>query len=201
RPTTVYLILPPDMMKRHAKWLRLVLTAAIQAVMSPRERGAPKVLFMLDEFFALGHLEIMETVWALTRGYGVQMMPILQSVEQLEKLYPNLHNTFIGMAGAILSFAPNDLPTAEWISKRGGDTTGFTINYSTGNNFGTGWSPGGSSQNTGRNDGFSSSPVKVPLFPAHRVFGWPEGFALISLDGVSSLVPAYIPAYHEIDQC
>ena len=188
-------------MKRHAKWLRLLLTAAIQGVMSPREPGAPKVLFMLDEFFALGHLEIMETVWALTRGYGVQMMPILQSVEQLEKLYPNLHNTFIGMAGAILSFAPNDLPTAEWISKRGGDTTGFTINYSTGNNFGTGWSPGGSSQNTGRNDGFSSSPVKVPLFPAHRVFGWPEGFALISLDGVSSLVPAYIPAYHEIDQC
>src|SRR5271166_86772 len=96
---------------------------------------------MLDEFFALGHLEIMETVWALTRGYGVQMMPILQSVEQLEKLYPNLHNTFIGMAGAILSFAPNDLPTAEWISKRGGDTTGFKINYSTGNNLGRGGAP------------------------------------------------------------
>ena len=28
-PITVYLILPPDMMARHAKWLRLVLTAAI----------------------------------------------------------------------------------------------------------------------------------------------------------------------------
>ncbi len=39
-PTTVYLILPPDMMERHSKWLRLVLTAAIQGVMSPREPGA-----------------------------------------------------------------------------------------------------------------------------------------------------------------
>jgi len=58
RPVTVYLVLPPDKVERHSKWLRLVLTAAIHAVMSPRERGAPKVIFMLDEFFALGHLEI-----------------------------------------------------------------------------------------------------------------------------------------------
>ena len=49
--------------------------------------------------------------------------------------------------------------------------------------------------------GFSSSPVKVPLFPAHSVFGWPEGYALISLDGVSNLAPAYVPAYYEIDEC
>ena len=48
--------------------------------MRPRQRGCAKTLFLLDEFFALGHLEIISTVWALVRGYGVQMMPILQDM-------------------------------------------------------------------------------------------------------------------------
>ena len=156
---------------------------------------------MLDEFFALGHLEIISTVWALTRGYGVQMMPILQDLSQLKKLYPDMHETFIGMAGAVLSFAPNDMTTAEWISKRGGETTDFTINYTKGENAGTGWSPGGASRNKGSNDGFSSSPTKVPLMPTHETYGWEDGYALIALDGVSNVVPAYVPAYYEIEQC
>jgi len=53
-PITVYLILPSDMMDRHSKWLRLVLTSAIQGVMRPRRRGEPRTLFMIDEFYALG---------------------------------------------------------------------------------------------------------------------------------------------------
>ena len=156
---------------------------------------------MLDEFFALGHLEIISTVWALTRGYGVQMMPILQDLPQLKKLYPDMWETFIGAAGAVLSFAPNDMTTADWISKRGGDTLGFTINYTVGQNAGTGQSATGSSRNSGNNDGFSYSPAKVPLFPAHELFGWQEGYALLSLDGVADMIAAYVPAYHEIDQC
>ena len=70
-PVTVYLILPPEMMERHGKWLRLVLTAALQASMRPREDGEPRILFMLDEFAALGHLKLIETAWALVRGYGI----------------------------------------------------------------------------------------------------------------------------------
>jgi type IV secretion system protein VirD4 len=201
RPTTVYLILPPDMMARHSKWLRLVLTSAIQAVMQPRERGAPKVLFMLDEFFALGHLEIISTVWALTRGYGVQMMPILQDLNQLKKLYPDMWETFIGMAGAVLSFAPNDLTTADWLSRRSGDKTDFTITYNSGWNSGMGQGPAGSNTNSGQNNGFNRSPVKVPYLPAHELFGGQEGYALMTLDGVSNVITSYIPAYWEIEAC
>src|SRR6202023_2742454 len=64
-PTTVYLILPPEMMQRHGKWLRLLMSASLQASMRPREDGEPRILFMLDEFAALGHLELIETNWAL----------------------------------------------------------------------------------------------------------------------------------------
>jgi type IV secretion system protein VirD4 len=74
QPTTVYLVLPPDQMRRHSGWLRLLLTAALQAALRPRQWGEPSILFMMDEFAALGHLEIIENAWAQVPGYGIQMM-------------------------------------------------------------------------------------------------------------------------------
>jgi type IV secretion system protein VirD4 len=167
------------MMDRHSKWLRLVITSAIRAVLRPREAGEPKVLFMLDEFFALGRLEIISTVWALVRGYGIQMMPVLQGLTQLKKLEPDLWETFIGMAGAVLNFAPtNDFETAEWLSRRAGDTTRMITS-------GIG----------------SFSEAKTPLITPHRLFGLRPGFMLLALDGVSNIIPAYAPPYFDIQQC
>ncbi len=209
KPITVYLILPPEMMGRHCKWLRLVLTSAIQAVLRPRQRGEPKTLFLLDEFFALGHLEIISTVWALVRGYGVQMMPILQDMNQLKKLYPDMWETFIGMAGAVASFAPNDLTTAEWLSRRAGETTRDITSYNTstnsgsnfGNNWGEGRSGGSSGDSSGTSSGSNTSPAKVSLMSPHKFFGLGAGAMALSLDGVSDMIPTYAPPYYDILQC
>jgi type IV secretion system protein VirD4 len=192
-PVTVYLILPPDMMARQSKWLRLLLTSAIQSVMRAREPGEPKVMFMMDEFFALGHLEIISTVWALVRGYGIQMMPILQDLNQLKKLYPDMWETFVGMAGAVMSFAPNDMTTAEWLSKRVGDTSRLSISYNSGSSSG-GSGPGSHSE------GFNYSTVKAPLLSPHQLFGLHKSNVIVSLDGVSNVVGVETPAYYEIVQ-
>ena len=193
-PVTVYLILPPDMMARHSKWLRLLLTSAIQSVMRAREPGEPKVMFMMDEFFALGHLEIISTVWALVRGYGIQMMPILQDLNQLKKLYPDMWETFVGMAGAVMSFAPNDMTTAEWLSKRVGDTSRLSISYNSGSSSGSGAGAGGTSE------GFSYSTVKAPFLSPHQLFGLSKSKVIVSLDGVSNVLGVETPAYYEIVQ-
>jgi type IV secretion system protein VirD4 len=196
RPVTVYLILPPEMMARHSKWLRLVLTAAIQGVLRARAPREPKTLFMLDEFFALGHLEIISTVWALVRGYGVQIMPILQDLNQLKKLYPDMWETFTGMAGAVACFGPNDMTTAEWMSKRAGDTTKVSMNY----NKSDGKNDAGNGSKT-ESESESYSPVKAPLVAAHQLFGMKPGYMQVTLDGLSNVVPTYAPAYYEIRQC
>lgn len=201
RPTTVYLILPPEMMERHAKWLRLVLTAGLQACMRPREIDEPRVLFMLDEFAALGHLSIIETNWALVRGYGVQIMPVLQDLNQLKALYKERWETFIGMAGAVTSFAPNDLTTAKWLSERLGETTKIVVNYNQGENSGSSSSANSSSRNSGNSSGFSFQQTKVPLLGVHRLFGLGEGYMLVVLAGESNVVPAYAPSYWQITRC
>jgi type IV secretion system protein VirD4 len=194
RPMTVYVILPPEMMERQSKWLRLVLSAAIQGVLRARQRGEPGVLFMMDEFAALGHLEIIETVWALVRGYGIQLMPVLQDMSQLRALYKERWETFIGNAGVVASFRPNDLTTAKWLSERGGERTVVAGSYNTGQSQ-------GQKGHTGSNIGFSYNQVKVPLMPAHELFGIPDGHLVLGMNGLSSLTPAYAPGYWQIKQC
>lgn len=215
-PTTVYLILPPEMMVRHGKWLRLLLTASLQASMRPREEGEPRILFMLDEFAALGHLELIETNWALVRGYGIQMMPVLQDLSQLKSLYKERWETFIGNAGVVASFAPNDTTTAKWLETRLGDTTRMmqTHSNSTSENRGssTGASSGMSGVNassnasTGESSGTSwsnssnTSPVKVPLMTAQQLHGLQAGYMVVLMAGLSNAAPVYAPAYYRIEQ-
>jgi type IV secretion system protein VirD4 len=205
RPVTVYLVLPPDVMERHSKWLRLVITAALQSVMRPREPGEPKMLFMLDEFAALGHMEIIESVWALVRGYGIQILPVFQDLTQLQGIYKDRWQTFIAQAGVVTSFGPNDLTTAKWIAERAGETTTMIESQGTSYNSGTstGSSPGGAS--SGSNSGWSTStsnqPTRVPFIQAHSLFGMREGATLSFVAGLSDVVPGYAPPYWDIDQC
>lgn len=196
RPVTVYLIVPPDMMDRHAKWLRLVLTCALRRVMRAREPGESKVLFMLDEFAALGHLQIIETVWALVRGYGVQIMPVLQDLGQLKTIYKDRWETFIGNAGAVLALGANELTTAKWMSERAGETTRVVASYHSGSGQST-----GNQISTSANQGLNWQQTKVPLIAPHKMFGLRDGVAYLWLAGLSDTVLTYAPRYLNIEQC
>lgn len=188
RPITVYVILPPDMMERHARWLRMLLSSALRGVMRRREKNEMRVFFFMDEFAALGHLPIIETTWALVRGYGIQLIPVLQDLNQLKELYKERWETFIGMAGVVEAFAPNDLTSADWLARRAGDTTALVMGYSSSRQPG---SPGSS-------EGMQYQQAKVLSVEAHNLFGMTEGHALVFLAGEANRVPIYVPAYHEI---
>jgi type IV secretion system protein VirD4 len=192
RPITVYLILPPQMMMRHGRWLRLLLTSALNACMRERQPGEPRVLFMLDEFAALGHLQIIETVWALVRGYGIQIMPVLQDLNQLKGIYDERWETFIGMAGTVFSFGPNDHTTAEWLSRRGGETTKVVKGYNQGSSMG---------QSRSTNSGVNWQQVRMPLLEPHKLFGMAPGQTLIAIAGLANIVSGYAPGYWEIARC
>ena len=133
-PVTVYVILPPKMMDRQKRWLRLLVTAALQAVMdrAPKE-WEPSVLFMLDEFAVLGRLEVVFKNWAVVNGYGVQIMPVVQDFSQFRQIYGDKDwLTFVNNAGIVAAFGGNDMETARWFSKRGGERTEAVWSYNEG---------------------------------------------------------------------
>jgi type IV secretion system protein VirD4 len=127
--TTVFLILPPDRLDTYSRWLRLLVAQSINEMARSSAKPPRPVLFLLDEFAALGRLQPVERAMGLMAGYGLQLWPILQDIHQLRSLYGKNAGTFLSNAGVLQAFGVNDYDTADMLSKTMGRAT---ITYETG---------------------------------------------------------------------
>jgi type IV secretion system protein VirD4 len=187
RPTTVYVILPAERMRTHSIWLRLVIVAALRALYRP---GGLRTLLLIDEMPALGHLAPLEDAFGLVRGYRVQIAGICQDLTQLKALYKDRWESFLANAGVVQGFTPNDLTTAEWMSRRAGQKT--EIAASTSENF----SPATGQRSTGE----SLSQIGRALYLPTELMGFAEGTGLFWLAGMENGVRFFAPSYWKIEQ-
>jgi type IV secretion system protein VirD4 len=120
RPTSIYLCLPVGRMESHYRWLRMVVQLACIALerMGTYPRDRPPILFMMEEFATLGHMEIMERAAAYFPGFGVKLWAVLQNITQLTRYYNSSWETFLGNAGLIQCFANGDQATLGYIAQR-----------------------------------------------------------------------------------
>ena len=120
RPTTIYLCLPVGRMESHYRWLRLVVQMACTVLeqMGAYPRDRPPILFMMEEFATLGHMEIMERAAAYFPGFGVKLWAVLQDTTQLKSYYGQTWETFLGNAGVVQCFANGDKSTLDYITDR-----------------------------------------------------------------------------------
>ena len=203
RITSVFLVLPPNRMDAYSRWLRLLVSQALQDIARDAEvsatlaasqkpvaaqngaQGASQrqkasnptlgpALFLLDEFAALGRLEAVERAMGLMAGYGLQLWPILQDMSQLRDLYGERAGTFISNAGVQQVFGVNDFETAKWLSQMiGQETTGFQTD-----SYKPGDNPSFSNNLTGRD---LLTPDEIMQMPSNvqflRVQGQPSALA------------------------
>jgi len=120
---TVFLVLPPDRLSTYSRWLRLLVTQSLSELARSPARSAAPVLYLLDEFAALGPLAPVERAFALMAGYGVQLWPILQDIHQLRAAYGQRAGTFLSNAGVLQVFGVNDHDSARLISDLLGQQT------------------------------------------------------------------------------
>ena len=123
RIATVFLVLPPDRLDTYARWLRLMVTQSLQEMARTPGKPAVPVLYLLDEFAALGHLAPVEQAMGLMAGYGVQLWPILQDIHQLRATYGQRAGTFLSNAGVLQVFGVNDHDSARLVSDLLGQET------------------------------------------------------------------------------
>lgn len=187
-PTTVYVILPAERLRTHSIWLRLVLVSALRSLYRPG--GLPTVM-LIDEMAALGHLGPLEDAFGLVRGYKVQLVGILQDLSQLKALYQERWESFLANAGLVQGLTPNDLTTADWMSRRAGETTVWAKSV--------GESAGGNA-NADR-DNTNWAQVGVRRFPAYELFGLKKGTGLAWMAGEADTVMFLAPNYWELRQC
>ncbi|WP_312366947.1 type IV secretory system conjugative DNA transfer family protein [Ensifer sp.] len=164
---TVFLVLPPDRLSSYSRWLRLLITQSLTDMARDSTIPARPVLYLLDEFAALGHLAPIERAMGLMAGYGVQLWPILQDIHQLRATYGRRASTFLSNAAVLQVFGVNDIETAELIARTVGKTD---VNYVT-----RSWSEGKNS---------SSEHISArDLINADEIMRLPEGRMILLRQG------------------
>ncbi len=125
KPVSLYLVVPPSDISRTKPLVRLILNQIGRRLTEKLEADGlsrRKVLFMLDEFPALGRLDFFESALAYMAGYGLRAFLIAQSLNQIEKAYGQ-NNAILDNCHVRVVFATNDERTAKRISDAIGSTT------------------------------------------------------------------------------
>jgi type IV secretion system protein VirD4 len=159
--------------------LAQALTDLARAPASP----ARPVLFLLDEFAALGRLEPVERAMGLMAGYGIQLWPILQDVHQLRALYERRAGTFLSNAGVLQIFGVNDHDSAKLVSDLLGQET---VVFET-------MSRAIDAEETGIS--FGSQHVARPLLTPDEVRTMPANLELLFLAGQRPIVATKLAYY------
>jgi type IV secretion system protein VirD4 len=129
--TSLYLVVPPSDKDRLKPLLRLVINQVVRRLtekMDFDETGASmsrfphKMLLLIDEFPALGKLEIFEEALAFIAGYGLKALLITQDLSQLTKAYSR-DESIMSNCHIRIAFAPNKIETADLLSKMTGSST------------------------------------------------------------------------------
>lgn len=92
---TVYLGVTPDNLGRLSVLLNLFFQQAIDLHTRelPERNPALKyqLLMLIDEFAALGKMQVLVDAIAFVRGYNIRLMPIFQSPRQVQAIYGERH--------------------------------------------------------------------------------------------------------------
>ncbi len=112
---TVYLCLPAGRMMTHANWLRTIIDLGLSAFEKDLDPVAVPLLMVLDEFPVLGYMRTIEAAAGQIAGFGVKLWTIVQDVTQLQRLYRESWQTFIGNSGVVTAFANSDGETLSYL--------------------------------------------------------------------------------------
>ncbi|NTA19744.1 Ti-type conjugative transfer system protein TraG [Agrobacterium tumefaciens] len=123
--TDIFIALDLKVLEAHPGLARVVIGSLLNAIYNRNGNVKDRTIFLLDEVARLGYLRILETARDAGRKYGITLTMIFQSLGQMREAYGGRDATskWFESASWISFSAINDPDTADYISKRCGDTT------------------------------------------------------------------------------
>lgn len=130
RARTVFFVINPADKSRLQPVTRLIISTIIRRLTigmsfangKAQSSHQRRLLLMMDEFAALGPLEIVSETIAYMASFGIKTMLIIQDYSQLWSLYTR-DEKLSGNCHIQVAFAPNRVETAEKLSSMTGTTT------------------------------------------------------------------------------
>ena len=119
---TVFLVLPPQYVASHGRWMGLVVSAAVHAVMAAPENG--ESVFLLDEFPNLGRLPGIRDAIAQLREKGLRVWLFVQDLSQLDAVYGRFDAQAMQLQSEVLQvLGCRSVDLARFIEARAGTRT------------------------------------------------------------------------------
>lgn len=113
-PTTVYVVVPPEHLEFHKRFVRLIINLALAAY-SKGGRAYLPGLFIIDEVAALGRMDEIAKAYGLLGGYNMVVWSFFQDKGQLDRLYGEQATSFIANSRAVQVFAVGDDATVDFV--------------------------------------------------------------------------------------
>lgn len=129
RAVSLYLVVPPSDKIRLRRLIRLMFTMIVNRLTermafegSEQKRNRHRLLFLIDEFPSLNRMEIFADALSYMAGYGLKAYLITQDIRQIVDAYGQ-NESIVSNCHVRIAFAPNQVETAELLSKMTGTAT------------------------------------------------------------------------------
>ena len=121
RHISIYLGVSPDELDRIAPLYNLLFQQLIDLNVRelPDDTTPVPVLVILDEFARLGRASVIASAFSYVAGYGIRLLPVIQSRSQLRGVYgEHLADEIVANCGVEVAFTPKELRVANELSDR-----------------------------------------------------------------------------------
>jgi type IV secretion system protein VirD4 len=121
RHISIYLGVSPDELDRIAPLYNLLFQQLIDLNVRelPSETTPIPVLVILDEFARLGRASVIASAFSYVAGYGIRLLPVIQSRSQLRGVYgEHVADEIVANCGVEVAFTPKELRVANELSDR-----------------------------------------------------------------------------------
>jgi len=113
RPITIYCVIPPAKLGESSKLINIFFSTLIGQNLKVHPEDDPalkhQVLFLMDEFTAMGPVDVIAERISVAAGYGVRFLTIVQSQSQLRSTYgADRARTFSTNHSAQIVFTPRE---------------------------------------------------------------------------------------------
>ena len=118
---SIYLGVSPDELDRVAPLYNLLFQQLIDLnVRDLPDVATPlKILVILDEFARIGRAQVIASAFSYVAGYGIRLLPVIQSRSQLRAVYgEHVANEIVANCGVEVAFTPKELRVANELSER-----------------------------------------------------------------------------------
>ena len=121
RPMSIYLGVSPDELDRIAPLYNLLFQQLIDLNVRdlPDDTTPVPVLVILDEFARIGRASVIASAFSYVAGYGIRLLPVIQSRSQLRGVYgEHVADEIVANCGVEVAFTPKELRVANELSER-----------------------------------------------------------------------------------